>query len=100
MVTVERLPVGVMKATLSTPAWKALSHGARSLYVAIKCRYNLNNHNNGRLFLSHRDAADEIGSDTKEIGRWFRELQHYGFIVMNEPGCLGVDGRGKAPHGA
>jgi hypothetical protein len=27
-----------------------------------------------------------------------RELQHYGFIVMTESGCLGVNGRGKAPH--
>src|SRR5262249_31669189 len=28
----------------------------------------------------------------------FRELQYFGFIVMTEPGCLGVDGKGKAPH--
>jgi hypothetical protein len=25
-------------------------------------------------------------------------LQHYGFIVMTEAGCLGVNGKGKAPH--
>jgi hypothetical protein len=30
--------------------------------------------------------------------RWFRELQHYGFIVMTEAGHLGIDGKGKAPH--
>jgi hypothetical protein len=27
-----------------------------------------------------------------------RELTFYGFIVMSNPGCLGVEGRGKAPH--
>ena len=25
-------------------------------------------------------------------------MQHYGFIVMTEAGCLGLNGRGKAPH--
>jgi hypothetical protein len=33
-----------------------------------------------------------------EIARWFRELQHYGFIVMTRPGWLGVEGRGRAPR--
>ena len=33
-----------------------------------------------------------------KFGRWFRELQHFGFIRMTEPGSLGVDGKGKAPH--
>jgi hypothetical protein len=75
-----------------------MSHGARSLYTAIKRRYNANNHNNGRLWLSTRDAAKEIGSSSEEIVNWFRELQHYGFIVMMQPGRLGVEGKGKAPH--
>jgi hypothetical protein len=30
--------------------------------------------------------------------RWFRELQHYGFIVMVSPAHHGVNGHGKAPH--
>jgi hypothetical protein len=30
--------------------------------------------------------------------RGFHELQHFGFIIMTTPGCLGVDGKGKAPH--
>ena len=38
------------------------------------------------------------GSGFDEIGRWFRELQHYGFIVMTKLGCLGLDGKGKSPH--
>jgi hypothetical protein len=95
-----RLPpfVPLLIATLDTPAWRAMSHGARSLYVALKRRYSPNSHNNGRLFLSQRDAAEEVGSHHNEIARWYRELQHYGFIVMQTAGCLGVEGKGQAPR--
>ena len=72
--------------TLDDPAWRALSHGARSLYVALKRRYNKNNPNNGRIFLSQRIAATELSSHYKQIARWYRELQHFGFIVMPVPG--------------
>jgi hypothetical protein len=34
-----------------------MSDGERSLYVALKRRYNQTTHNNGRIFLSQRDAA-------------------------------------------
>jgi hypothetical protein len=90
--------VPLLKATLDAPAWKAMSHGARILYVALRRRYNQNFHNNGHLFISQRDAAEEIGSHHNEIARWFRELQHYGFIVRTAEGSLGVEGKGKAPH--
>jgi hypothetical protein len=90
--------VPLLKSTLASPAWLAMSHGARSLYVALKAFYNQNIHNNGKLFLSTRDAADTIGSGTEEIVRWYRELQHYGFIVQVTGGCLGPDGEGFAPH--
>jgi hypothetical protein len=46
--------VPLLKDTLVSPAWLAMSHGAKTLYVALKARYHL--HNNGRLFLSQRDA--------------------------------------------
>jgi hypothetical protein len=90
--------VPMLKETLDAPAWRAMSHGARSLYTALKRRYNQNSHNNGRVFISQRIAANEIGSHHNEVARWFRELQHYGFIVKTTGGCLGVDGKGKAPH--
>ena len=95
-----RLPpfVPLFKGTLDAAAWRAMSHGARSLYVCLKRRYSTNFNNNGNLYLSQRDAASELGSGTAQVGRWFHELEHYGFIVMTEPGCLGLDGKGKAPH--
>jgi hypothetical protein len=84
--------------TIDSPAWRAMSHGAKALFIALKRRYFHTNHNNGRIFLSQRLAAKELGSHHNEIARWFRELQHYGFIVMMSPGCLGLEGRGKAPR--
>ena len=95
-----RLPpfVALLKGTLDAPAWKAMSHGARSLYVALKRKWGSDLHNNGRIYLSQRDAAEEIGSHHNEIARWYRELQHYGFVVMMTPGYLGVEGTGLAPH--
>jgi hypothetical protein len=83
---------------MSSPAWRATSHGARLLYVHLKRRWSFKQRNNGRIFLSHRDAQAEIGGNLDSVGRWFRELQHYGFIVMTEAGCLGSDGKGKAPR--
>ena len=75
-----------------------MSHGAQMLYVALKRRYSINLHNNGRLLLSHLAAAKELNSKHTQIARRYRELQHYGFIVMQTAGCLGADGHGKAPH--
>jgi hypothetical protein len=90
--------VPMLKGTMKEPAWIALSHGARSLYVALKGRYN-SKLGNG-VYLSTRSAVQELGSYSHRdnVRRWFRELQYYGFIAMITPGHLGVEGRGKAPH--
>jgi hypothetical protein len=95
-----RLPpfVPLLISTLETPAWRAMSHGAKVLYVALRRRYNNKTHNNRHIFLSQRAAAEELNSHHNEIARWFRELRHYGFIVMTTPGVLGVEGKGKAPR--
>jgi hypothetical protein len=83
---------------MSSPAWRATSFGARWLYVHLKRRWSFKQRNNGRLFLSQRDAQAEIGGNRDSISRWFCELQHYGFIVMTSAGGLSLDGKGKAPH--
>lgn len=83
---------------LDSPAWRAMSHGARSLYIALRRRYWQHKKNNGRIFLSVRNAETELGSGQSQIVRWFRELQHYGFIVQMTAGCLGVNGKGRSPH--
>ena len=90
--------VPVLIGTMKSPAWRTMSPYTRVLYIALKSRYSFEARNNGRIYLSTRDAAEETGFDKKTVARGFRELSHYGFIVMTEPGCLGVKGRGKAPH--
>jgi hypothetical protein len=84
--------------TSTAPAWLAMSAHARVVYMALKARYSFKARNNGRIYLSVRQAAEETGFNKDMIARCLRELQYYGFIVMTNPGCLGVDGKGKAPH--
>jgi hypothetical protein len=99
-----RLPpfVPILRGTLNTPAWKATTYGARALYIALKRFLNENignNGNNGKIYRSDRDAAEDLGTGSPgSVVRWFRELEHYGFIVKTAEGCLGVDGDGTAPH--
>jgi len=91
--------VPLIRTTLATPAWKQLSFGARSLYVVLRSYLRVDSLNNGRVFRSYRDAAADLGTkSTRSVQRWFRELDHYGFIAMTTGGCLGVDGDGIAPH--
>jgi hypothetical protein len=95
--TKNRLPpfVPLLITTLDSRAWKALSHGARSLYVSLRRRVP-----NGRnkAYLCFRHAEKELRSSRRKIGEWCKELEHYGFVVLAEHGCLGVDGKGKSPH--
>jgi hypothetical protein len=88
--------VMVTNQALDSPAWRAMSLGARLLYIALKRRYWPNRKNNGKISLSHRHARKEIGSGATQIVRWYRELAYYGFIVMMTPGHLGGEqGKGS-----
>jgi hypothetical protein len=94
----DKLPpfVPLFRETLKSPAWRQLSFGARALFTALRGRCH---HNNGHVYLSQRDAGEELGhKDRNDIANWFRELAHYVFIVQTEAASLGVDGKGKAPH--
>ena len=90
--------VPVLIETMKSAAWRAMSAYARVVYIALKSRYSFDARNNGRIYISTRDGKELTGFDKKTVGRALRELQHYGFIVMTEPGSLGIDGKGKAPR--
>jgi hypothetical protein len=92
-----RLPdfVPLLLGTLDSPAWRALSHGAKALYVSLKRRVP---RQRNEAYLSYRHALLELKSSKRKIAEWFRELQHYGFIVLTEHGMLGVEGKGKSPR--
>jgi hypothetical protein len=66
------------------------------LYVALKRRVPPQRNT---AYLSYRNAAKELGSTNfRKVGEWYRELEFYGFIVLERYGCLGVEGKGKAPQ--
>ena len=50
-----------IKETAETPHWRAMSPSARCVYLAPKQRYSSNFKNNGRIHLSVREAAKEVG---------------------------------------
>jgi hypothetical protein len=87
--------VPLLHATLDCPAWRVASHGARSLYVALKRRHP---RERNTAYISYRTAQKELSASPSKIREWFAELEHYGFIVLHQLGSLGVDGKGKAPH--
>ena len=76
-----------------TPAWKALNYGARLLYLELQRQFIETANNNGKIFLSTRDAADTLGASQRQVWIWYGELEHYGFIVQTQPGTLGPHGR-------
>lgn len=78
----------------STDAWARLKPGPRALYVELKRRYN--GTNNGRLILSHRDAAKMLNVHRNTVGPWFVQLQEHGLIHMTVAPYLGPSGIGQA----
>ena len=78
---------------LNSPAWKRMSPGARLLYIALLRRLSFLSYNNGHVFLATRLAAREIGASQRAVCVWYDELEHYGFVVMTEPGSMGPKGR-------
>ena len=85
----------VLHSTMDTAAWRAMSHGARLLYLSLKRRVP---RDRNIAFLSYRQAQAELRSSRRKIGEWFKELQYYGFTILEQHGSLGVDGKGKSPH--
>jgi len=74
------------RATAATPAWLAMSGGAIRLYMQLKSYWSERSDNNGDLYLSTRKAANALRSSRVTIRRRFRELVHYGFVVVMDPG--------------
>ena len=78
---------------MDSAAWKQMSMGARWLYIALVRPLSFEEDNNGKIFLSARRAAEQLGASQDSICFWYRELEHYGFIVMTQPGTIGPNGK-------
>ena len=85
-------------AILDAPAWRALDFIARALWLLLRRKLRNDGLNNGKIWLSCRDAAEEVGANKDTIARRYAELEHYGFLRKTTEGFLGVDGCGIAPH--
>ena len=77
----------------ASEAWATLRPGPRALYIELKRRYN--GSNNGRIRLSHREAAVSLNVHRNTVGLYFDELQDRGFICMAAGPCLGPSGVGQ-----
>ncbi len=82
----------------ATDAWATLKPGPRALYIELKRRYN--GSNNGRIILSHRDAALALNVHRNTVGAWFKELEERGLITMTQGPTLGPSGCGLSAQWA
>jgi hypothetical protein len=88
----------IFRHTTKSPAWLALSVGAKALFVALQSFHNDRSQN--AVWISGRDAIEKygLGGNRRAIKIWYSELEHYGFIVKVQGACLGLDGKGKSAH--
>lgn len=77
---------------LSSPAYRwNLSNVARCLLVELYRKYN--GTNNGKLFLSCRDAAELLSVSKDTAARGFRDLEERGFIKPASKSAFSVKAR-------
>lgn len=82
------------ESLLSSEAWRYLRCGPRALYIELKRRFN--GHNNGEIYLSHRDASDLLNVARNTVAGFFKELESVNLIEASEVHKPGPSGVGKA----
>ncbi|MCC5984541.1 MAG: hypothetical protein JJU42_09275 [Rhodobacteraceae bacterium] len=89
----------MIRNTMNTPAWRALSPSAQALYPWLKLEWRgPKANNNGRIVLSVRQAAALMGVGINTAARAFHDLQAKGFLVVKRHAQLGVKGQATAPE--
>lgn len=88
----------MIRSTMETPAWRALSSTAQALYPWIKMEWRgPKANNNGKISLPVRVAAERLGCNMKTAARAFHDLQAKGFLMLTKHGCMGAEGKGAPP---
>lgn len=88
----------MIRTTMETPAWRALSPVAQALYPWLKLEWRgPKANNNGKIRLSVRQAAERLGVSDNTAMRAFHDLQAKGFLVVTEHARLGLGGEAKSP---
>lgn len=89
----------MIRNTMDTSAWRALSPIAQALYPWLKLEWRgPKANNNGRIVLSVRQAAEFMGCGINTAARAFHDLQAKGFLVVKRHAQLGVKGQATAPE--
>lgn len=88
----------MVRSTMQTEAWRALSPVAQALYVWLKLEWHgPDNNNNGKIRLSARQAGNLLGVTPTTAARGFHDLQAKGFAVLTEAASLGCSGAARSP---
>ena len=89
----------MIRNTMNTEAWRALSPCAQALYPWLKLEWRgPTANNNGRIALSVRQAAEKMGVSINTAAKAFHDLQAKGFLVVKRPAHLGVVGQATSPE--
>ena len=81
----------------ASDARTTLKPSPRALYIELKRRFT---GNNGRIILSHLDAASAPSVHRNAVGPWFDELQDRAFICMTQAPHLAPSGIGQTSQWA
>lgn len=88
----------LIRTTMETPAWRALSPTAQALYPWLKLEWRgPQANNNGRIRLSVRQAEERLGVTRRPACTALHELQAKGFLYQTEAACLGTEGLARGP---
>lgn len=88
----------MIRSTMETPAWRALTTTAQALYPWLKMEWKgPQANNNGKISLPVRTAAERLGCNMKTAARAFHDLQAKGFLLLTSHGRMGVEGKGAPP---
>ena len=79
---------------LKHPEWISLSPTAKTIYIALKARFN--GSNNGQIFAPQAELAKDTGLRRETVSRNIGTLEKAGFIRTTERGYLGLSGHARA----
>ena len=83
----------------SLPSWRALSFSARETYHHLRIRCVAESkkliNNNGEIFRSPRDLAEDMGCTAKVAMKSLADLEAKGWIICTKLPELGCHGQGK-----
>ncbi|SFK99290.1 hypothetical protein [Celeribacter marinus] len=87
----------MIRATMETPAWRALSFTAQAAYPWLKLEWRgPRANNNGKISLSVRQLADRMGANPNTAAKALHDLQAKGFIVVTRHAVLGSSGHARS----